>query len=242
MNDPQTPTKLIDQLRAWFFAKDRSVYLAPNTFIDAPEIATPGTPAAGRRRLYTKSGGWYGLESSGSEYRFATFEIATTTLSASAASVTFSNIPGIYKHLCMFVNARTDRGGGTTSDFAFWRANGDGAANYNEVVIQAGSAGISSAVSLATASPRFLRVDATASTAGNFGGGLIYWNNYSNTSIRKTYLSWSITLANNAAANVFMHQWGGDWMNTAAITSLVISPTNGPNFVASSTFALYGIV
>lgn len=68
MNDPQTPTKLIDQLRAWFFAKDRSVYLAPNTFIDAPEIATPGTPATNRHRLYPGSDNyWYELRDDGSE-------------------------------------------------------------------------------------------------------------------------------------------------------------------------------
>lgn len=61
------PTELIDGLRGWFHPKDRSVVLANNCFIEGQEIVTPGTPVAGRRRLYAKSGCWYDLGSNGTE-------------------------------------------------------------------------------------------------------------------------------------------------------------------------------
>lgn len=62
-----TPTKLIDQLRAWFHPKDRSVFIAEDCFIDMDEQATPTTPASGRRRLYPKDAGWYELDDAGTE-------------------------------------------------------------------------------------------------------------------------------------------------------------------------------
>lgn len=65
-----TPTDLIDQLRAWFHPKDRSVVMADDCFIEGDEISTPANPRTGRRRLYAKSGCWYDLDSAGIETRF----------------------------------------------------------------------------------------------------------------------------------------------------------------------------
>lgn len=62
-----TPTDLIDQLRAWFHPKDRSIVMADDCFIEGDEISTPSNPRAGRRRLYAKNGCWYDLDSSGTE-------------------------------------------------------------------------------------------------------------------------------------------------------------------------------
>lgn len=240
MNDPQTPTKLIDQLRAWFHPKDRAVVLADNTFIEAPAISTPGTPAAGRRRLYTKSDGWYNLESSGSEYRFSMFEIATTTLGASAASVTFSSIPGIYKHLYLFFNVRTDRA--SNSDTVNWQANGDGGNNYDHIYNLSLNAAISGATTTAATSAQFARVDAATSTASNFGGGYALWPNYSNASVKKICVAHSVAFGANAAASILLIVTGSGWRSTAAITSITLIPNTGPNFVANSTFSLYGVL
>lgn len=62
-----TPTDLIDQLRAWFHPKDRSIVMADDCFIEGDEISTPANPRTGRRRLYAKSGCWYDLDSLGIE-------------------------------------------------------------------------------------------------------------------------------------------------------------------------------
>lgn len=79
MELPVNPSEMIDLLRAWFFARDRSIVLPSNTFIQMPEISTPGTPATGNRQFYGKSNGWFGQDDTGQEYKFATWE-ATISL------------------------------------------------------------------------------------------------------------------------------------------------------------------
>jgi hypothetical protein len=64
---PVSPSQLIDLLRAWFFAKDRSVVLAASTFVEGANIATPGTPVINRGRLYWKDKCWYQLDEDGVE-------------------------------------------------------------------------------------------------------------------------------------------------------------------------------
>lgn len=62
-----TPTDLIDQLRAWFHPKDRSVVMADDCFIEGDQITKPANPRTGRRRLYAKTDCWYDLDSAGTE-------------------------------------------------------------------------------------------------------------------------------------------------------------------------------
>lgn len=67
MELPVNPSALIELLRAWFFAKDRSIVLANDTFIEGDEISKPANPVTGRRRLYAKTDCWYDLDSDGNE-------------------------------------------------------------------------------------------------------------------------------------------------------------------------------
>lgn len=54
----QTPIALIDQLRAWFHPKDRSVWVCDSGFISLQAITTPTvTPPVGRYFLYMKADG-----------------------------------------------------------------------------------------------------------------------------------------------------------------------------------------
>lgn len=62
------PTRLIDQLRAFFHPKDRSVVLDDGCFIEFQTITKPDNPAAGSWRVYVKSDGkLYILNSAGTE-------------------------------------------------------------------------------------------------------------------------------------------------------------------------------
>jgi hypothetical protein len=73
-------------------------------------------------------------------------------------------------------------------------------------------------------------------TTGNFEPWLIDIMNYSNTTTYKTGLSRFNNSASIVAANVHL------WRSTAAITSISITAESGSgNFVAGSTFTLYGI-
>ncbi len=72
MDLPVAPTSMIDLLRGWFFASDRSVILPSDTFIQSPEITTPGNASTNTRRIYPKTDGWYSLEDDGTEVKFDT--------------------------------------------------------------------------------------------------------------------------------------------------------------------------
>lgn len=63
-----TPTRLIQQLRSWFHARDRSLVLDDDTFIELDEITKPGDPVSGRWRFYKKANGLYLLDSASQEY------------------------------------------------------------------------------------------------------------------------------------------------------------------------------
>lgn len=70
----ELPSAIIEQMRAWFFAKDRSIILPDNAFVEGEDTATPANPISNRGRMYWKqdqNGAWYQLDSSGNEYRLA---------------------------------------------------------------------------------------------------------------------------------------------------------------------------
>jgi hypothetical protein len=59
--------------------------------------------------------------------------------------------------------------------------------------------------------------------------------NYSNTTTNKTILSRINNAENSTVARVTL------WRNTAAISTIFLTEGNGANFIAGSTFTLYGI-
>lgn len=79
MEVPETPTKLINQLRSWFHPKDRSIYLAANCL------------------AYLSNGAY-----------FSDAFIAETALTGNVTSVTFSNIPQTFRHLMIMASTRVD--------------------------------------------------------------------------------------------------------------------------------------
>ncbi len=71
MDLPVNPSAMIELLRAWFHAKDRSVVLPSDTFVQSPEITTPGNPPTNNRKIYPKTDGWYDLQDDGTETRIS---------------------------------------------------------------------------------------------------------------------------------------------------------------------------
>jgi hypothetical protein len=162
--------------------------------------------------------------------------IQTYTLSATTASVTFSNIPQNYTDLKVVVCARSNRPT-EIRDELIVRFNNDSGNNYNYRTLRGtGSAAESQS---GTSVSGILRDDMPASgaTANTFSNQEIYIPNY----IGSTTKSVSIdsTMENNASSS-FMHITSGLWSNTAAITSVTLIPETS-TFTANSTFTLYGI-
>jgi hypothetical protein len=163
----------------------------------------------------------------------ATYEpIATTTISGSStANVTFSSIPATYTDLIAVVNCGTSGGGSSL----YGQLNGDTGGNYSWTYIYGNGT--------SAASGRF-------SNAGNFISGyyvtpatgfdfvsVTHFQNYANTTTNKTILSRANSTGSSypgAEAMVSL------WRNTAAINSIKFYIGTG-NFVAGSTFTLYGV-
>jgi len=93
--DELSPQRLIDQLRAWFFAKDRSIILDDGTFIEHTEISGLTNPTATRHDVYAardSSGvgvGLYHLNESGVERQYSG-DIAAWETAASLQRVRLS--------------------------------------------------------------------------------------------------------------------------------------------------------
>lgn len=217
METTQVNRKQIDDLRAWFFAKDRSISLAQNTLY----------------YLFTNQ--------ANGAYMSMAF-ISETVLSASAASVTFSNIPQNFRHLLMMTQARTDAV--LEADTILVRFNNDSSANYDRETISATGAGITSAASRgSTAAQGILITEGASSRAFNFSPGYSFIFNYPLADREKQTINLSVAFGDASAdTDLLIRIITNRWRNKNPITSIVLVPSTGPNFVSGSRFQLYGIL
>lgn len=152
--------------------------------------------------------------------------IATTTLSSTSATVTFSSISGSYTDLIIVAS-------GTISSGSYFslRFNGDTGTNYSNTEMEQFST--SSVGSARNTNANFL-------PNGSFQTGqsntITHIQNYSNTTTYKM----AITLSGYVTSGIKMS--AGTWRNTAAITSIEIANGYGASaYSIGTTFTLYGI-
>ena len=159
----------------------------------------------------------------------ATYEkIATTTLSTTTATVTFSSISGSYTDLVLVENGQSSTGGVYTRI----RFNSDTGSNYSATYIYGnGTAAGSDTYSNMT----FIPVAYVASVETNFNHNtIINIQNYSNSTTYKTVLARSNNAATATDATAAL------WRSTSAITSIEYYLNSG-SWATGSTFTLYGI-
>ena len=161
--------------------------------------------------------------------------IATTTLSTSAASITFSSIPATYTHLQIRVMARGSQA--DISDQVGIQFNGDTSSNYT--IKQFGGTGSVVFAGGNTSQTRLVPAYITGSTtaASIFGVGVIDILDYTNTNKYTTVRGLSGWDSNGAGYTILR---SGLWLNTSAVSSIVFTPDSG-SYVQYSSFALYGI-
>ena len=158
--------------------------------------------------------------------------IEAKTLTAPAASVTFTSIPATFTDLLIKASARDDRAGNTltnvrlmfnasSSDFNSIRIYGNGSTTSGDSTAN-GDFGVEPAN------------DATANIFGNFE---MYIPNYAGSNY-KSYSTYAVSEDN--ASLSFSTFVSGFWSQTAALTEINIAPVSA-SFVAYSTFYLYGI-
>lgn len=163
--------------------------------------------------------------------------IATTTLSSSAATITFSSIPSTYTHLQVRGIAR-DTSAGTTEIDIIMRYNGDSGTNYAFHYLY-GNGSATGATGLGTRSdPRAGLAVNNGALANTFGVVVADILDYKNTNKYKTTRVLAGTDRNGAGTVVVESNL---WNNTAAITQIDLTVSGGSSFATYSSFALYGI-
>jgi hypothetical protein len=169
----------------------------------------------------------------------ATFvKIASVTVgSGGSATMGFTSIPGTYTDLCVKLSGRSDNAGSNGWQNGALTFNGS-TSGYSGIVLL--GRGDLSAVSLTNSSTSidfaFYTSDAT-STSNTFANNEIYIPNYAGSNYKS--VSSDIVQERNSARAIMGFN-AGLWSNTAAITSITLTPTAG-NFVQHSTATLYGI-
>jgi hypothetical protein len=156
--------------------------------------------------------------------------IATVTVgSGGSASISFTSIPSTYQHLQIRAIGKGATAGGRQILF---QLNGDTGSNYNSHHIYGDGA---SAVAQAKGTGTNGWV--TYWDSSQFGAAVMDILDYANTNKNKTTRTLGGYDANGSG---FALLRSGLWMNTAAITSILLFTDSG-NFTQHSSFALYGI-
>jgi hypothetical protein len=160
--------------------------------------------------------------------------ISTVTVGAGGASnISFTSIPSTYTDLFLMISGRNSAPNtsgvltlnGSSASFTSRSWWGDGFGNV-------GSSNF-------TGGPDF-GMSGSGDTANVFSAADFYITNYSNTSVNK-FLTGKFGTENNGSSNN-MSNSATTWANTAAITSITLTPTGGGSFAQNSIASLYGII
>ena len=156
--------------------------------------------------------------------------IATVTLS-SAGTVAFTSIPSTYSHLQVRYMANNETAANYKVGFRF---NSDTGSNYNWHYLYGDGSGAGAGANDEYTAARMGKANYSTT---NWSVGIVDIFDYANTNKYKTLRSLSGWDANGSGT---VELSSGLWKNGAAVTRIDIAPYSG-NYVAGSTFALYGI-
>ena len=166
--------------------------------------------------------------------------IATVTVgSGGSATVDFTSIPSTYTHLQIRgINRLSTAGTGTLS--TIMRFNSDTGGNYTASHVLFGTGASASAAASGTSQTSMVIVNTPkdGNTASAFGILVCDILDYTNTNKYKTIRCLGGYDGNDTNGIVTFRS--SAWMNTAAVTSITLLPSNN-NFTQYSQFALYGI-
>jgi hypothetical protein len=159
------------------------------------------------------------------------FALATVSLTSTASSITFSNIPDTYTHLQ--IRALCVMSGSVGSGYvAFNGDNASGNYSYHALGGDGGSPGVAA---LASQNQGKYTGFAGTSPAGN-NVMVMDILDYANTNKHKTARAFYCWDANGTGYVEFN---SNRWSIASAISSIVFTPAN--TFAANTSFALYGI-
>jgi hypothetical protein len=156
-------------------------------------------------------------------------------LNASAASISFANIPPSgYTDLKLVMSARAADSANNWYATKIQFNTDTTASNYPYRVLY----GFGSTVGSGNGNQYAGYIPSNARTANTFGNNEIYIPNYLSTTA-KSFSTDTVTEGNGSSYEI-LGLWAGLWSGTAAINQVVLSPDTG-SWAANSTFSLYGL-
>ena len=160
--------------------------------------------------------------------------IATVLVGSGGSSqINFTSIPSTFKHLQIRAIARNTS---TVAD-ANYRFNSDSGSNYAWHLLVGNGSSASAFAFTGQTSIRGAGFNDNATSV--FGGGVTDILDYTNTN-KNTTVRTLTGMDNNTSTYSQIQFYSGLWLNTAAITTITITPSAG-SFAQYSQFALYGI-
>jgi hypothetical protein len=166
--------------------------------------------------------------------------LATVTLSASASSITFAGIPSGYKHLQVRMISRTNLAALGFASLTM-KFNGDAGSSYSWHRMWGNGSSANAGATAPDTSMLFAVTSANSNTANEFSTAVVDVLDYASVNKNKTIRSLTGGDDNTGGANGYIGLHSGLWMNTSAVSSILIEPGAGQSFLAYSQFALFGV-
>lgn len=157
--------------------------------------------------------------------------IATQTLGAASASITFSSIPATYTDLrLILIGTQAYASGGNF----YMQFNGDTASNYSSTILSGNYGPSVSSFGLVSQPQIFLGYEVDTTTPSSLDINIF---SYAGSTNKTTFTSESADTNGNGQVS----RSSGLWRSTAAITSIRLFTYQNQNINAGTTATLYGI-
>lgn len=187
-----------------------------------------------------KGYGWSILQNVPGNY----YSIASTNLSSSSSTISFTSIPSTFDHLQIRGSLRGTVSG--SQQTAAIRLNGDSGSNYSaHTLISKNNTPVSYQTGPFTMM-EFYEIPGGGQASNVFGNVIIdildYKNTNKNTVIKTTYAWDNNTTSVGGTLSATVSLFSGLWLNTAAVTSITLIEQSGTNsYATNTTWSLYGI-
>jgi hypothetical protein len=172
--------------------------------------------------------------------------VARTVLGASAANIDLTSIPTTYEMLLLIMELRSDRASNTV-DSVYIRFNNDStAANYYSYsIIDSGTTPTETAQERLGVTATGIEINQGASAATAAANERSYLvvqlYSYADSARQRHAIIHGMARHSTTTGTLYLYRALGDWTNTAnAINRITILPVNGANWVAGSSYMLYG--
>ena len=153
--------------------------------------------------------------------------------SGGAASMSFSTIPSTYTDLVVFVSARNTSSGASLR----LRFNGATTSNTDRYIEGDGSTAVSGSNAFGVSYIFAGGVNGSSTTSNTFASNYIYIPNYAGSTNKSVSAD---GVSENNSTTAYADLSAGLWSNSAAITSIELTP-NTNSFAQYSTAYLYGV-